>query len=84
MVKISSVFVYNNLIYNIAHLCSDCGKGFAYITNLRDHLKIHANIKEFQCPQCPQQCRTKRAMLLHMDVHNDNKYECQVCHKIFR
>lgn len=52
------------------HKCDECGKSFARISTLKDHLLFHAGIKPFGCPYCPsrftqQSNRTTHIKAMH-------------------
>lgn len=36
------------------HLCSICGSSFKETGNLKAHMKMHFDIREFQCTHCPK------------------------------
>lgn len=68
------------------HQCTECEQKFRQLSHLKDHLKTHSsNTKSIACPKCPKPnfFRSVRNLRIHMDVHNDVKYSCNVCLKTY-
>uniref|UniRef100_A0A8C0DR57 C2H2-type domain-containing protein n=1 Tax=Balaenoptera musculus TaxID=9771 RepID=A0A8C0DR57_BALMU len=50
------------------HICSDCGRGFAYPSLLTNHQQVHSG-EPFLCPQCGKTFRRKSALKAHQWIH---------------
>lgn len=62
------------------HLCVECGARFKTTNTLNNHMKVHTeDSKRYACEHCPQRFRIKSDLIFHYDVHNDKKYECEIC-----
>lgn len=46
--------------------CPFCGKSFAGSTNLRGHLAVHTNVREFACHLCEKEYAYKRDLIDHV------------------
>ncbi|CAL1539080.1 unnamed protein product [Lymnaea stagnalis] len=61
-------------------LCEVCCAMFKTSTNLKEHIKIHSEEKEFRCVHCNYGCHRERNLKLHMLTHADQKpIKCQLC-----
>ncbi|XP_055382207.1 zinc finger protein 658B-like [Condylostylus longicornis] len=60
-------------------ICELCGAAFGSNRNLVDHHLTHSEEKKFKCPKCEKTFKCKRALKLHVDIHDDTEYICQVC-----
>ena len=47
-----------------------CGKSFFDSQVLKNHERIHLDLKEFQCSLCPKAFRQSYALVIHMKRHN--------------
>uniref|UniRef100_A0A1B0C806 C2H2-type domain-containing protein n=2 Tax=Lutzomyia longipalpis TaxID=7200 RepID=A0A1B0C806_LUTLO len=65
--------------------CPDCGKGFSRSNYLRNHMAIHTNEYDVQCPKCPKILKGKDKLRLHLNWHNVERkpHMCPQCAKIF-
>ncbi|XP_020810901.1 zinc finger protein weckle [Drosophila serrata] len=59
--------------------CDLCGKGFKYITGLKDHKLVHTDECPFECPDCHRRFKNKARLKIHSDTHSANIYECGIC-----
>jgi uncharacterized Zn-finger protein len=64
-----------------------CGKSFKSKEGLKQHLSVHAGVKDFVCAECGYAVRTKHHLKLHvLKKHTEMKRSipCEVCGKLFR
>ncbi|KAH8267342.1 hypothetical protein KR018_011798, partial [Drosophila ironensis] len=61
------------------YACDLCGKGFKYITGLKDHKLVHTDDCPFECPVCQRRFKNKARLKIHSDTHSANIYECGEC-----
>ncbi|KAJ7400605.1 PR/SET domain 15 [Pitangus sulphuratus] len=67
-----------------SHACEQCGKSFARKDMLKEHMRVHDNIREYLCAECGKGMKTKHALRHHMKLHKGIKeYECKECHRKF-
>ena len=70
--------------------CSYCGRGFATITLLKIHERIHTAERPFKCPNCEAGFRTRLYLELHSVVQdqerdsNDLLSKCDHCDESFK
>lgn len=73
-------------IYHVKdkNICEDCGKCFSSSGSLFRHMKIHSEVKDFQCQVCKKSFTQKGSLLRHLLVHqNDRPFPCDQCDKSF-
>ncbi|KAB0403510.1 hypothetical protein E2I00_002452, partial [Balaenoptera physalus] len=75
-----------------SHACEQCGKSFARKDMLKEHMRVHDNIREYLCAECGKgegrECHRKFAqkvnMLKHYKRHTGIKdFMCELCGKTF-
>lgn len=64
--------------------CELCGVRFVYLTELRNHMYTHSQIKQFQCEKCSQSFVRKDFLKSHMRRHlGIRNHVCDECNKSF-
>ena len=63
--------------------CSQCGKGFMYLTGLESHQRIHTDDKPFECETCSEKFITKGALRCHSLKHLEKRVICEICGRKF-
>ncbi|KAI3359047.1 hypothetical protein L3Q82_015414 [Scortum barcoo] len=62
--------------------CSECGKRFLHICNMKNHMRFHTGERAFFCSVCGQKCLYKSHLKIHMRTHTGEKpFVCPVCGK---
>lgn len=67
--------------------CSVCSKKFSRVQELKIHMDTHeADTPESRrvCESCGKEFKNERMLYRHMHVHQDKKFECEYCQKMFR
>ena len=72
----------NNILPN---QCELCGKILSCKKNLKKHLKLHSNIRNYICKICNKSYKRSDHLKRHMITHDPepNYYECEFCLKRF-
>ena len=66
-------------------ICETCGKAVRDKHDLKRHVEIHLNKKEYKCPQCDKSFNTKVYLRVHLRTHaGARKHICETCGKAFR
>ena len=67
------------------YMCSTCGKSFAQKSQLKIHQATHSGERKFKCMVCPdnRSFKTKDGLTKHMKFHDEPKYCCVICGKIY-
>ena len=78
-------FMYNLDVFYLYIIFQVCEKPFRSLGNLKRHLLIHSEEKQFSCDRCGKLFRTSDEVKKHMLVHTqETPYTCSVCQKKFR
>ena len=64
--------------------CELCGKLFADMNNLRQHMISHSMDRQFSCHQCEKKFKRPHHLKEHMRIHTGEKpYVCDICDERF-
>jgi len=64
--------------------CTECGKLYKHLCNLRSHSKIHTD-NAYVCEYCDKKFGRKGNYIEHKRIHTGEKpFECPICKKRFR
>ena len=64
--------------------CTDCGKRYKHLSNLRAHAKVHTAEAKV-CPFCKKRFGRKANYEEHLRVHTgETPYECKFCRRKFK
>ena len=78
-------FMYNLDVFYLYIIFQVCEKPFRSLGNLKRHLLVHSEEKQFSCDRCGKLFRTSDEVKKHMLVHTqETPYTCSVCQKKFR
>lgn len=65
--------------------CSECGRDFNRMENLKTHLRIHTGERPYTCSACGMRFRHSGALTRHYRIHTGEKpYVCSQCGMSFR
>ncbi|OUC44231.1 zinc finger, C2H2 type [Trichinella nativa] len=69
---------------NLKHVCSYCGKSYAFLSLLRSHERKHTGEKPFRCAFCDKCFAQRSGLAIHERRHTGVKpYSCHYCEKTF-
>ncbi|XP_058874116.1 zinc finger protein 239-like [Acipenser ruthenus] len=64
--------------------CTECGKGFRDLQNLKLHQRIHTGEKRYVCADCGKSFRWSQSLKRHQQIHTGEKPNvCADCGKSF-
>ena len=59
-------------------------KGFMSISNLREHEKIHNDLRPYECETCGEKFNVNSSLKSHARIHiGEKSYHCELCKKWF-
>lgn len=61
----------------------DCGKRFATLATLKNHVRVHSDRLGFVCDACPKSFAKKKELEEHMARLHREGLECAMCDKVF-
>ena len=68
-----------------SHKCTNCGKLFAFVSQLKDHKKSHHKLKPYPCPwikdgiRCTKDFNYKGDLNRHLRMHTEPLLCCKFC-----
>lgn len=66
-------------------LCDICGKSFLTEKNLKAHIPIHNESKDYMCQICPKNFKMESGLRAHLRTHReDRRFTCNECGKAFK
>ena len=65
--------------------CAICGRKFALNRDLKRHMPLHTNERNYICPHCGLQCKQPGHLTKHMRTHTEvMNWRCDCCFKNFK
>ncbi|XP_071121483.1 zinc finger protein 208-like [Mytilus edulis] len=65
-------------------VCEQCGTGFHYMTQYKQHSVMHSDVKPFSCDVCDRSFSRARHLKIHKRIHTGEKpYKCKSCDQTF-
>ncbi|KAH8276191.1 hypothetical protein KR026_004039 [Drosophila bipectinata] len=64
--------------------CKECSRRFATRSHLRYHMNNHDQSSNHSCHICGKKFQQLVVLQRHLRTHNQERYECQQCLKVFR
>ena len=69
------------LHYEYMYECDNCGKGFHFESQLREHLRVHQVQGNWTCfcPKCGKRFKCESELNEHLIAYNKKEYKCDEC-----
>lgn len=78
----SHIRLYHDKIRN--NVCDICDQRFRQPSLLRDHIRSkHTLERPFNCTVCGQTFSTRKVMKQHAHIHQEKRFKCNYCEKVF-
>lgn len=81
-VKIFKFMISFNISTERPFVCIEeaCGRSFAQVTNLNNHMKSHHKIQQYACNQCPRRFTQVTSLNQHLLLHTGfSGFYCPQC-----
>lgn len=66
---------------------TNCGRSFAQVTNLNNHMKTHHKVQQYNCSQCSRKFHTVTRLKNHLATHGmtnpNEEFSCTICQSTF-
>ncbi|XP_012555475.2 RB-associated KRAB zinc finger protein [Hydra vulgaris] len=70
---------------NGSFACEICGRKFALNRDLKRHMPLHTNERNYVCPHCGLQCKQPGHLTKHVRTHTEvMNWRCDCCFKNFK
>lgn len=67
-----------------SYQCKYCDFITNTLNNLKRHQVVHSDVKKYMCSVCGANFRTCVGLKLHDLVHQEKRFTCNICQKMFR
>jgi Zinc-finger of C2H2 type len=51
--------------------CKICDRHYQYLSNYKQHMVKHSDVKKYKCTMCPMEYKTEKSFIGHMKGHED-------------
>ena len=75
----SSLDEHKRIHENNLRSCSFCPFRYVKPFNYTHHLKLHFNVRDFECDQCDSKFPTQGELNIHYQLHEGITYNCLIC-----
>ena len=66
-------------------MCGICKQRFVFGRQLKAHMLVHSDNRNFQCQYCGLTCKRRSHLHKHIETHSkERNYRCDVCHQNFK
>ncbi|XP_068086215.1 zinc finger protein 81 isoform X2 [Anabrus simplex] len=68
------------------YCCDLCGISSFHHEDIINHLKIHAQVKQYKCTVCPKSFPTQSNLRRHLQIHDakrQRQHPCSICNKMY-